>query len=272
MTNESRLQDHGHVDLLSAVGLHKDILPLQLPHDVTLSNCSAQDHRAYTIGENASLHAPLTSLFPSGFYYNFSLFMRVKFPVASKGFILAIQDQKDGPAWFAIRVDTATDTFQKILVQFRNMGQVTSTSVKLPVLSGDQWYNLGLAVVETTVNFYWNCVWKSSQTVLREKSLPEIGSKLYVGSSGHKRKKIVEEVTLSDLVITRKPSDASHMCMDSNRRSQESEKDFVTVKSDFIPSSNETGPSGLTDKQLAEFVKCPKGETCLVSALSALCC
>ena len=180
------------MDLLSAVGLHKDILPLQLPHDVTLYNCSTQDYRAYTIGEQASLNTSLSRLFPSGVYYNFSLLMRVKIPAASKGFILAIQDQEDGPAWFAIRVDVVADNFQKILVQFRSMGQVTSTSVKLPVLTGDQWHSLGLAVVETTVHFYWNCVLKSSQTVLREKSLPATGSKLYVAASGHKKKKAVK--------------------------------------------------------------------------------
>lgn len=183
------------MDILSALGMHEDISPLHFPHAVTLDRNSDLRRQAYAIGEDASLNISVATIFPSGFPYNFSLLMRVKVAFASKGFMLAVHDEEDGPAWIAVKVDGGGTDFQRIVVQFRNMEHVTA-SIKVPVFRGTKWDSLGLTVVGNTVSFYWDCQLKTNESVVRDRNVPKIVSKLYLASSGYKRKKPLQVILL----------------------------------------------------------------------------
>ncbi|XP_062518438.1 collagen alpha-1(XI) chain-like isoform X2 [Corticium candelabrum] len=239
--------------------MHKDIQTKHLLDDITLDVVDQQEY-AYTVGEKATANKSLSTLFPSGFPYNFSLLMKMKVASEGKGYIVAIQDQQYAFPWFAIRVDGDEENIQKILMQFQRKKQVIIASVKVPVFQENQWNSLGLSVTGNLLSFYWNCVLKSTQSVARDESVPTRNSKLFLASSGTKRRKSVK-VTFFELIITERAVDAAAMCTHNNTQTHDSSRAMASTV--HAIGSHHGKPPAPTEKMSASASwECPKGDKC----------
>lgn len=127
---------------------------------------SKKSFRLFTIIPGKSSQRQLSTLFPSGFPHDFSLFVTAKFPSNINGYILALTDASNRVLlgiWFGtklLRIEHRESTSPSREAE-------AETAIFHVDLLNQRWHQFSLSMKGNSVTLYFDCIHEHSRSFIR---------------------------------------------------------------------------------------------------------
>ncbi|XP_014783058.1 uncharacterized protein LOC106878382 [Octopus bimaculoides] len=167
------MKDFRHCNTFPCEGVNNLLKLFRINNAKNQKINSKKPSRLFTVIPGKSSQRQLSTLFPSGFPHDFSLFVTAKFSSNSNGYVLALTDSSNKVLlgiWFGTKL---------LRIEHRELtshSTETETAIFHVDLLNQRWHQFSLSLKGNSVTLYFDCTHEHSHTLIRSR-------RAYVGNN-----------------------------------------------------------------------------------------